>query len=111
MINSVVIVGRAGRDPEMKYFESGKVKTTFSIAVSRWTKDGEKTDWFNIELWDKIAEVAGEYVRKGSLVGIEGILDVNQWTDNDGNKREWFFIRASNLRLLGSKKDINTAGL
>lgn len=62
MVNSVVIVGRVGQDPEMKYFESGKVRTTFSVAVNRWnarTKE-ETTDWFNIDLWDKQAEIAGE---------------------------------------------------
>lgn len=105
MINSVVLVGRVGQDPDMKYFESGKVKTTFSIAVNRWTKEGDKTDWFNIELWDKNAEVAGEYVRKGRLVGVEGKLDISKWKDADGSTRERFFIRATNLRLLGSKKD------
>jgi len=110
MINSVVIVGRVGQDPEMKYFESGKVKTTFSLAVNRWAKDGEKTDWFNIELWDKNAEVAGEYVKKGRLVGIEGSLDISSWTDNDGNKKERYFIRANNLRLLGGKKEDASAG-
>ena len=76
MINSVVLVGRVGQDPEMKYFESGKVKTTFSMAINRWdakTK-GEVTDWFNIELWDKLAEVAGEYVKKGKLVAVDGNL-------------------------------------
>ncbi|OGI00234.1 MAG: hypothetical protein A2287_06455 [Candidatus Melainabacteria bacterium RIFOXYA12_FULL_32_12] len=110
MINSVVIVGRVGQDPEMKYFESGKVKTAFSVAVNRWSKEGEKTDWFNIELWDKNAEVAGEYVRKGRLVGIEGKLEVSQWKDSEGNKRERFFIRANNLRLLGGKKEESSAG-
>lgn len=105
MVNSVVLVGRAGQDPEMKYFETGKVKTSFSIAVNRWTKEGDKTDWFNIELWDKNAEVAGEYVKKGRLVAIEGKLDLSKWNDNDGNKRERFFVRASNLRLLGGKGD------
>jgi len=110
MINSVVLVGRSGQDPEMKYFESGKVKTTFSIAVNRWTKEGDRTDWFNIELWDKNAEVAGEYVRKGRLVGIEGKLDVSSWVDAEGNRKERFFIRANNLRLLGSKKDEAAAG-
>ena len=105
MINSIVLVGRAGQDPEIKYFESGKVKTTFSIAVNRWSKEGEKTDWFNIELWDKNAEIAGEYVRKGRLVGVEGKLDVSRWTDNEGKKRERFFVRAYNLRLMGSKRD------
>ena len=62
MVNSVVVVGRVGQDPEMKYFDSGKVKTNFSLAVNRWdsrTKE-EATDWFNIEVWDKQAEVAGE---------------------------------------------------
>lgn len=111
MINSVVLVGRVGQDPDMKYFESGKVKTTFSIAVNRWAKDGDKTDWFNIELWDKSAEIAGEYVKKGKLVGIEGKLDISKWKDSDGSTRERFFIRASNLRLLGSKKDDMASGM
>ena len=105
MINSVVVVGRTGQDPEMKYFESGKVKTTFSVAVNRWTKGGDVTDWFNIELWDKQAEVAGEYVKKGRQVAIEGRLAVSQWKDKDGTNKERYFIRASNLRLLGGKND------
>ena len=66
MVNSVVVVGRVGQDPEMRYFDNGKVKTTFSLAVNRWdsrTKE-EITDWFNIEVWDKQAEVAGEWVKK-----------------------------------------------
>ncbi len=105
MINSVVLVGRAGQDPDMKYFESGKVKTTFSIAVNRWDSKSreEVTDWFNIELWDKSAEVAGEYVKKGKLVAIEGKLATSKWKDNTGADRERFFIRATNLRLLGSR--------
>ena len=104
MINTVVLVGRAGQDPEMRYFESGKVKTTFSIAVSRWSKNGETTDWFNIELWDKQAEVAGQYVKKGSLVALDGRLSIDKWAQ-DGSNRERTIIRGSNLRLLGSKKD------
>ncbi len=67
MINSVVIVGRVGQDPEMKYFESGKVKTSISVAVDRRTRNDKKTDWFRIELWDKQAELTGEYVKKGRL--------------------------------------------
>ena len=66
MVNSAVIVGRVGQDPEMRYFDNGKVKTTFSLAVNRWdsrTKE-EITDWFNIEVWDKQAEIAGEWVKK-----------------------------------------------
>ena len=106
MINSVVLVGRAGQDPEMKYFESGKVKTTFSIAVNRWDSKtkSEVTDWFSIELWDKQAEVAGEYVKKGKLVAIDGRLSSSKWTDAAGTQKERFFIRATSLRLLSAGK-------
>jgi single-strand DNA-binding protein len=104
MVNSVILVGRAGQDPEMRYFESGRVKTTFSLAVNRPTKERE-TDWFDITLWGRQAEVAGEYVRKGSLVGVEGRLDFNRWTDDAGTKHAKPYINATNLRLLGSKRD------
>ncbi len=109
MINSVVLVGRAGQDPEMKYFDSGKVKTTFSIAVNRWDPKvkAEVTDWFNIELWDKVAEVAGEYVKKGRLVAIEGRIAANKWNDASGEQRERYYVIASNLRLLSSKNEAN----
>ena len=109
MVNSVVVVGRAGQQPEMKYFDSGKVKVTFSVAVNRWdarTKE-EITDWFNIEVWDKQAEVAGEWVKKGSLVGIEGRLVSSKWTSPDGENLERYIIRATNIRLMGSKREEN----
>ncbi len=109
MVNSVVVVGRCGQDPEMKYFESGKVKTTFSVAVNRWnskTKE-EATDWFNIEVWDKQAEIAGEWVKKGRLVGVEGRLSSSKWKGADGEENERYFINATNIRLMGSKKDEN----
>jgi single-strand DNA-binding protein len=108
MVNAVMLVGRAGRDPEMRYFESGRVKTTFSLAVNRPTKEKE-TDWFDIELWGRQAEVAGEYVRKGSLVGIEGRLDFSRWTDDGGVKHIRPVINGNNLRLLGSKSDRGTS--
>ena len=69
-MNTAVLVGRVGRDAEIKYFESGKVKANFSIAVNRWdpkTKS-EVADWFNIDVWDKLAEFAGEYVKKGEIL-------------------------------------------
>ncbi len=110
MINSVTIVGRSGRDPEMRYFESGRVKTTFSLAVNRPTKEKE-TDWFDIELWGRQAEVAGEYVRKGSLIGIEGRLDFSRWTDDSGVKHARPYIHGVNLRLLGSKGDRSGADM
>ena len=106
-MNSVVIVGRCGQDPEMKYFESGKVKTTFSLAVNSWDSKtkSEITDWFNVELWDKQAEVAGEYVKKGRQVALDGRLAVSNWTTPQGENRTRYLIRGNNLRLLGSRSD------
>ena len=109
MVNSVVLVGRAGKDPEMRYFESGKVKTTLTLAVNRPTKEKE-TDWFDIEIWGKQAEVAGEYVKKGSLIGIEGRLEFSKWVDDSGKKNTRPFISASSIRLLGSNKDNASGG-
>ena len=108
-MNTVVLVGRVGRDAEVKYFESGKVKANFSVAVNRWdakTKT-EIPDWFNIDVWDKQAEFAGEYVKKGALIAIEGRINQAKWTDKaTGEARESFFVIANGIRLLGSKKDV-----
>ena len=107
MVNSVVVVGRVGQNPEMKYFDSGKVKVNFSVAVNRWdskTKE-EITDWFNIEIWDKQAEFAGEWVKKGSLVGIEGRLISSKWTTPDGESMERYLIRCSNIGVMGCKRE------
>lgn len=106
MINSVVIVGRVGQDPEMKYFESGKVKTSFSTAVNRWdaASKAEVTDWFNVELWDRQAEIAGEYVKKGRLVAVDGRLSANKWKSPDGAEKERFVITGGSIKLLSSPK-------
>lgn len=106
-MNSAVIVGRVGQDPEVKYFESGKVKTNFSLAVNRWdakTKS-EVADWFSVDVWDKQAEFAGEYVKKGRLVAVDGRIAINKWTDATGVEKQRFNIVATNVRLLGSKRD------
>lgn len=108
-MNTVVLVGRVGRDAEIRYFESGKVKANFSVAVNRWdakTKS-EIADWFNIDVWDKLAEFAGEYVKKGIQLVVEGRIAQNKWTDKaTGNDRESFLVIANNIRLLGSKRDL-----
>lgn len=106
-MNTATIIGRVGQDPDIKYFESGKVRTTFSMAVGRWDSKtkAEVTDWFNIELWDKQAEFAGEYVKKGRQIVVDGRIALSKWTDQTGEERERFYIVASNLRLLGSKRD------
>jgi single-strand DNA-binding protein len=106
MPNSVVIVGRLGQDPEIKYFESGKVKASFSVAVDRgFSKENRVTDWFNIEVWDRQAEFVGEWVKKGTLVSVMGRLSMNRYTDQAGNLREWPLIRATEVRFVGSKKE------
>lgn len=113
-MNTVTIVGRVGRDASenLKNFESGKSKTSFSVAVNRWdakTKS-EVADWFNIEVWDKQCEFATDYVKKGRLVAIDGRLANRRWTDNaTGTEKEMFYVIANNIRLLGSKRDIEEA--
>ena len=106
-MNSVVVVGRAGQDAEIKYFESGKIRTTFSLAVNRWDSKtkAEVTDWFNIDVWDKQAEFAGEYIKKGRLVVVDGRIQSNKWKDASGEERERYLIVANTVRLLGSKRD------
>ena len=109
MVNSVVIVGRVGQDPEMKYFESGKVRTSFSVAVNRWnarTKE-QITDWFNVDVWAKQAEFAGEWVKKGALVSVEGRLAVNKWQGPDGEPQMRYLIVAQNINFVGSKREEN----
>ena len=106
-INHVVLVGRSGKDPEMRYFESGKVVTSFTLAVNRPTKE-KQTDWFDIEIWGKQAEIAGEYVKKGSLIGVEGKIRWDTWNHKDtGEPMTRPMVIADNIRLLGSKKDNN----
>lgn len=109
MANSVVIVGRLGQDPEIKYFESGSVKARFSLAVDRtFAKENKITDWFSIEVWGRQAEFVGEWVKKGSLVSVSGTMEVNRYTDQAGNLKEWPYIRATDVRFVGSKRDSGT---
>ncbi len=104
-INSVTLVGRAGRDPEVRYFESGTVVANLTIAVNRRSKN-DQPDWFNLEIWGKQAQVAADYVKKGSLLGISGSLKLNQWKDKStGENRTKPVVRVDRLELLGSKKD------
>ena len=109
-VNNIIVAGRAGRVPEIRYFESGSCVADFSLAVNRPTKNKE-TDWFNIKVWGRQAEIAGEYVKKGSLVAIEGEIDFETWTDkNSGAEQKKSVISATNLRLLGGKADNQAAG-
>jgi single-strand DNA-binding protein len=104
-LNVVTLVGRAGDDPKIKYFDSGKVVCELPLAVDRPTSKTDKPDWFNLKIWGKTAETAKNYVSKGSSIGVEGVLQIEQWTDNNGNTRTKPVIRVDRLRLLGSKRD------
>jgi single-strand DNA-binding protein len=104
-INSVTLVGRAGRDPEVKYFESGTVVANLTMAVNRRNRNDEP-DWFNLEIWGKQAQVAADYVKKGSLIGITGSFKLDSWKDrNTGEDRSKPVVRVDRLELLGSKRD------
>tara|TARA_Y100001968_G_C19360685_1_gene719606 strand:- start:1012 stop:1401 length:390 start_codon:yes stop_codon:yes gene_type:complete len=104
-VNSVNLVGRAGRDPEVRYFESGSMVANLAIAVNRRNREDEP-DWFNLEIWGKQAQVAADYVKKGSLIGITGSFKVDTWTDRStGQGRQKPVVRVDRLELLGSKKD------
>ena len=104
-VNSVTLVGRAGRDPEVRYFESGTVVANLTMAVNRRNRDDEP-DWFNLEIWGKQAQVAADYVKKGSLIGITGSFKLDSWKDrNTGEERNKPVVRVDRLELLGSKRD------
>lgn len=109
-LNTVTLVGRAGRDPDVRYFESGSVVCKFTLAVNRRRRNSDEPDWFNLEIWGKTAEIAANYVRKGSLVGVTGALKIDHWKDrNTGADRSSPVIRVDRLDLLGSKRDNEAA--
>ena len=108
--NQVALVGRAGRDPEVRYFESGSMVANLTLAVNRRSRDDEP-DWFSLEIWGKQAQVATDYVRKGSLLGINGSFKLDRWTDRtSGKERSKPVITVDRLELLGSKRDAAGAG-
>src|SRR6478752_449903 len=107
-INKVILVGRLGRDPEMKYTSGGTPFCRFSIATDdNWTDKGsgekqERTEWHSIVVWDRLAEICNQYLTKGKLVYIEGSLQTREWDDQEGNKRKTTEIRARDMVMLGS---------
>ena len=107
-LNKVMLIGRLGRDPEVKYLPSGRPVANFSVATSdRWqNKEGEwqeKTEWHRIVMFGKIAETAGQYLSKGSRVYIEGSLRTREWTDKEGQKRTTTEIDAREMVMLTPK--------
>jgi single-strand DNA-binding protein len=109
-VNRVILVGRLGRDPETRYTGSGQAVANFSVATDESYKDrnGERqkrTEWHKIVVWGKQAEIAQQYLKKGSLVFIEGRIQSREWQDKEGQKRTSFEIVANNFRMLGGRAE------
>lgn len=107
-LNKVMLIGHLGADPEVRYLESGSVVANFNLATTEVYTDrsGSKqsvTEWHRIELWDNLAKIAEQYLKKGSQVYIEGKLRTDSWEDKEGNKRSTVKVRALNMILLGSR--------
>jgi single-strand DNA-binding protein len=108
MLNKIMLIGNLGRDPEMNYTQNGTALTKFSLAVSRSykTSSGEKrdeTEWFNIVVWDKLAETCNQYLHKGTKVYIEGRLTQRKYTDKEGNQRTAVDVIANEMEILTPK--------
>lgn len=114
--NNAVIVGRLGQDPEVRYSSAGVAFATLSVATSESWKDkqtGEKkerTDWIRVKASGRLAEIVGEYLKKGALVLFSGSIRVDEFNDKDGNKRYDTHIRADQMRMLGSKDESQRGG-
>ena len=108
-INTINLVGRAGREPDVRYFESGSTVANFTLAVNRISR-GDEPDWFNLEIWGKQAQIAADYVKKGSLIGITGSFKIDSWKDkNTGEDRFKPVVRVDRLNLLSSKKETDNS--
>jgi single-strand DNA-binding protein len=114
-VNKVILIGRLGKDPEVKYTQGGTAIARFSLATDEFWKDqnGERqqrTEWHNIVAWDKLADICGQYLTKGKQVYIEGKLQTRSWEDKEGNKRYTTEIRADNMVMLGTRGDSGVGG-
>ena len=109
-LNKIILIGNLGRDPEMRYTPSGSAVTSFTVAVNRKyrTQDGEdreETEWFNVSCWNKLAEIANQYLSKGRQVYVEGRLSTRSYEDRNGEKRFSLDVRAIELQMLGTRGD------
>jgi single-strand DNA-binding protein len=114
-VNKVILVGRLGRDPDVRYTSAGQPVANFSVATDEVYRDraGERqkrTEWHKIVVWGKQAEIAQKYLKKGSLIYLEGRIQTREYTDRDQNKRTSFEIVCTTFRMLGGRGDAATAG-
>ena len=109
-VNKVILVGNLGRDPEVRYTPNGSAVCNVTIATSRVRKNkesgdkSEDTEWHRVVFFDKLAEIAGEYLKKGRSVYVEGRLQTRKWTDKDGVEKYTTEIVASEMQMLGSRE-------
>ncbi|MDP7235345.1 MAG: single-stranded DNA-binding protein [Candidatus Latescibacteria bacterium] len=113
-VNKVILIGNLGADPELRYTPSGRAVVNFNLATSRtWNnRDGEKqeeTEWHRIVAWDKLAEICGEYLKKGAQTYVEGRLQTRSWEDKNGVKRYTTEAVVSEMRMLGSRQDTGSS--
>lgn len=109
-VNKAIIVGRVGKDTELRYTQSGDAVANFTVATSKRWKDSngvqqDKTEWHNIVAFKKLAEICGQYVKKGGQVYIEGEITTRKWTDKSGNDRYTTEIVCAEMKMLGSRGD------
>ena len=110
-VNKVILLGHLGQDPETRYMQNGEAVTNMSLATSESWKDKstgekqEKTEWHRIVFYRKLAEIAGQYLKKGAAVYIEGRIRTRKWTDKDGNDRYTTEIEATEMQMLGGKSE------
>ena len=107
-LNKVMLIGNLGKDPEVRYTAGGTAVASFSLATSEKFKGKtgdweEKTEWHNITLWARLAEIAGEYLSKGKTVYIEGRLQTRKWQDKEGKDRYTTEVLASDMQMLGGR--------
>jgi single-strand DNA-binding protein len=106
-LNKVLLIGRLGADPEIRYTADGTAVANFRMATNRPVKRGEQweeeTDWHRVVAWKRLAEICGQYLNKGSQVFVEGQLRTRSWDDQDGNKRYITEVVAKDLQMLGAR--------
>ncbi len=112
-VNKVILIGNLGRDPEMRYMPSGDAIANFSIATTETWKDKsgekqEKTEWHRISMFGRLAEIAGEYLKKGSSVYIEGRLQTRKWQNKEGQDQYTTEVVANEMKMLGGRSGGNT---
>ena len=109
-VNKVIIVGNLGKDPEVRYMANGDAACNFSVATTESWKDkttGEKkeeTEWHRVSVFGKLAEICGQYLKKGSQVYVEGSLKTRKWTDKEGQEKYTTEVRCSQMAMLGGKQ-------